>query len=105
MKGVFVPLAVLSFATILIGTINYGMHEPSPPACRTTLTPPVDSCTVGPRQPKPNLQPVLGLRYSIAPRLFPDAHDLVQQTPRSNHLHTGLGLPDIPNDARRRHRV
>ena len=30
-KGIFVPLVVLSFATILIGTINYGMHESSPP--------------------------------------------------------------------------
>ena len=36
-KGVFVPLAVLSFATILIGTINYGMQDHpnhSPPVNR-----------------------------------------------------------------------
>ena len=30
-KGIFVPLVVLSFATILIGTINYGIHGFSPP--------------------------------------------------------------------------
>ena len=76
-----------------------------PPASRVTLTPPANSCTLGSRQPEPDLQPVLGLRYSLAPRLLPYAHDLVQQTTRSDHLHTGLGLPDIPNDARRRHRV
>ena len=78
-------------------------HHPT--ACPATLTPPADSCTVWSRQPKPDLHPVLGLRCSLSPRLFPDAHDLVQQTPRSDYLHTGLGLPDIPNDARGRHRV
>ena len=104
-KGIFVPLAVLSFATILIGTINYGMHEPSHLPRRTTLTSLVDSCTIGSYQSESNIRPVLGLRFSLAPRLFPDAHDLVQQTSRSDHLHTGLGLPDLPHDARRRHRV
>jgi len=51
-KGVFVPLAVLSFATILIGTINYGMREPSPPpplpATLTTRSTAVPSGHVSP---------------------------------------------------------
>lgn len=33
-KGIFVPLVVLSFATIIIGTINYGMRaQTCPPGC------------------------------------------------------------------------
>jgi hypothetical protein len=73
--------------------------------CRTTPTSFVDSCTIGSHQSEPNIRPVLGLRLSLAPRLFPDAHDLVQQTSRSDHLHTGLGLLNLPHDARWCHRI
>jgi len=84
----------------------YARIPPSPPSpAEQTLTQLIDSRTVRSHQSGSHLHLVLGLRCAIAPRLFPDAHDLVQQTPRSDHLHTCLGVPDLSHDARRCYRV